>query len=380
MNALRMKRIAVLVSNDLNHDQRVLKTCQTLQDAGWSPHIVGREMAGSAPLNTGFHSERLRLPFSSGAAFYASLQIGVLRALLRMKVDAIWANDLDTLLPAFLVARLRKLPLVYDSHEFFTEAAGLSGRPFQRNVWLALERWLFPRISAVITVNDAIADAYAARYPLAAGGRPLVVRNMPRYRGNQVVSGAGWRERLGIPVAAPFLILQGAYLDVDRGVKQALEALVEHKAWYLVVVGAGVEWDWAQSQLERFSGRLITLPKMPFEELRGLTSAADIGLSLDQGVHGNYYMSLPNKLFDYIHAGIPVVASAMPEVARVVNEWHIGRVVDEATPRSIGEAVAWVLEAPQSEWKIRCSDAAAALHWENEEPKILEALKRSGGL
>jgi glycosyltransferase involved in cell wall biosynthesis len=318
------------------------------------------------------------LPFHAGAGFYASLQVAMLRALWRMEVDAIWANDLDTLLPAFVVARLRRVPLVYDSHEFFTEAAGLTGRPFQRNVWLALEGFLFPKLAAVITVNDAIADAYAKRYPRAAAGRPLVVRNMPRMRAHQAAESAGWRERLGIPADAPFLILQGAYLDVDRGVKQAVAALAAHEFWYLVVVGAGVEWEWAQTQVGSFNGRLIVLPKMPFEELRGLTAAADVGLSLDQGLHGNYFMSLPNKLFDYIHAGVPVVASAMPEVARVVHEWRIGQVVDDATPEGIGEAVTRVLEVPKSEWRTRCRDAAAVLHWGNEEPLILQALDRAG--
>jgi glycosyltransferase involved in cell wall biosynthesis len=183
---------------------------------------------------------------------------------------------------------------------------------------------------------------------------------------------------LGIPADAPFLILQGAYLDVDRGVKQAVEAIALHEHWYLVVVGAGVEWEWAQTQVGSFNGRLIVLPKMPFEELRGLTAAADVGLSLDQGVHGNYYMSLPNKLFDYIHAGVPVVASAMPEVARVVHEWRIGQVVDDATPEGIDEAVTRVLEVPKSEWYTRCRDAAAVLHWGNEEPHILQALERAG--
>lgn len=373
-----MKRIAVLVSNDLNHDQRVLKTCQTLENAGWSPQLLGRETPDSNPLNTAFRAQRLRLPFHAGAGFYASLQVAMLRALWRMEVDAIWANDLDTLLPAFVVARLRRVPLVYDSHEFFTEAAGLTGRPFQRNVWLALEGFLFPKLAAVITVNDAIADAYAKRYPRAAAGRPLVVRNMPRMRAHQAAESAGWRERLGIPADAPFLILQGAYLDVDRGVKQAVAALAAHEFWYLVVVGAGVEWEWAQTQVGSFNGRLIVLPKMPFEELRGLTVAADVGLSLDQGLHGNYFMSLPNKLFDYIHAGVPVVASAMPEVARVVHEWRIGQVVDDATPEGIGEAVTRVLEVPKSEWRTRCRDAAAVLHWGNEEPLILQALDRAG--
>ena len=371
------KRIAVLVSNDLNHDQRVLKTCATLEAEGWEPVLIGREMPESKPLQVPFEARRMRLHFKRGAGFYAALQLGLFRALLRTDVDAIWANDLDTLLPAFLMARIKGLPLVYDSHEYFTEAAGLTGRPFQRGVWLMVERAIFPRLKAVITVNEGIADAYFNRYPRALGGRPLVVRNMPRMREKAAPSSVNWRERLGIPAEAPFLIVQGAYLDQDRGVVQAVKALQEHTAAYLVVVGAGEEWEWAQSQVESFNGRLVVLPKMAFDELCSLTASADVGLSLDQGVHGNYLMSLPNKLFDYIHAGIPVVASPMPEVVRVIEEWGIGRLVGDSSPAGIAEAVEAVLARPASHWRATCAEAAAALHWGMEEQQIVQALNQA---
>ncbi len=371
------KRIAVLVSNDLNHDQRVLKTCATLAAEGWKPILIGREMPESKALEVPFEAHRMRLPFQRGAWFYASLQLGLLRALKRARVDAVWANDLDTLLPAFMVSRAQGLPLVYDSHEYFTEAAGLTGRPFQRGVWLRLERAIFPRLAAVITVNDGIADAYLERYPNARGGRPLVVRNMPRKRTQQVEKSERWRQRLGIPEHAPFLILQGAYLDKDRGVVQAVNALREQASWYLVVVGAGEEWEWAQTQADALEGRLIVLPKMPFDALCGLTASADVGLSLDQGVHGNYVMSLPNKLFDYIHAGIPVVASPIAEVTRIIEWWGIGHVVQDSTPAGIAAAVEVVLAQPRTQWQSVCSKAAHALHWEAEEANIVQALNQA---
>ena len=371
------KRIAVLVSNDLNHDQRVLKTCATLEAEGWTPVLIGRQMPESKPLNVPFEARRLQLPFRRGAGFYAALQIGLLRALFRTDINAIWANDLDTLLPAFLVARAKRLPLVYDSHEYFTEAAGLTGRPLQRGVWLMVERAIFPRLKAVITVNEGIADAYHERYPHARGGRPFVVRNMPRKRSEPTPSSTNWKERLGVPANAPLLIMQGAYLDKDRGVVQAVNALSEQPSWHLVVVGAGEEWEWARNQAEKFNGRLVVLPKMTFDELCSLTASADVGLSLDQGVHGNYLMSLPNKLFDYIHAGIPVVATPMPEVARVVDSWKIGAVVKDSTPAGIAAGVAAVLAHPRDHWKAQCDQAASALHWGVEEEQIGNALRQA---
>ena len=368
------KRIAVLVSNDLNHDQRVLKTCATLQELSWIPFLIGRNMPGSAALSGPYGGKRLSVLFARGFLFYATLQCVLLVELLRTRCDAIWANDLDTLLPAFLASKWHGIPLIYDSHEFFTEAAGLTGRPFQRGVWLRLEHWLYPRLKSVITVNDSIANAYEKRYPTALSVRPRVVRNMPLKR--EFKTGKlQWREELGIPKEAVFAVLQGAYLDKDRGVKQAVEALRENLSWHLVVVGAGVEFEWATRQVPSSDGRLICLPKMPFEKLCTLTAAADFGFSLDRGVHGNYWFSLPNKLFDYIHAGIPVVASPMPEVKKVVEDWQIGAVIDDHSPAAITKAVNAVLQIPSVEWERRCSHASESLNWQAEGAMIREAMK-----
>jgi glycosyltransferase involved in cell wall biosynthesis len=333
-------------------------------------------MPSSNELTIPFDGRRLSLPFQSGFLFYATWQIRLLIQMLRTPCGAIWANDLDTLLPAYLAAKWHGVPLVYDSHEFFTEAAGLTGRPLQRNVWLNLERWLFPRIASIITVNDSIAEAYEKRYPNARSGKPLVVRNMPLKR-TQTQNQVDWRTKLEIPEAATFAILQGAYLDKDRGVIQAVEALRLQPHWYLAVVGAGEEFEWAQQQQSALNGRLICLPKMPFNELCTLTAAADLGFSLDRGVHGNYWFSLPNKLFDYIHAGIPIVASPMPEVRRIVEEWNVGVVIRDHGPESIAEAVTEVMNAPRTKWSDECAKASKKLNWQAESDVIAEAIAKA---
>lgn len=369
--------MVVLVSNDLAHDQRVAKTCLTLEKNGWEVFLIGRMLPDSVPMKTERLHHRMALPFHRGVGFYASLQVALFWKLLWMPYDAIWANDLDTLLPATLMKLIRRKPVVYDSHEFFTEAAGLTGRGFQRGVWLALEGWLLPRTRAVITVNDAIADAYHERYPKSLSGRPLVVRNMPVIQPKQERDDAIWTQ-YNIPCRRPIFILQGAFLDQDRGVREAVQALESISHGTLVVVGAGSEFEWAQEQVESAQGRLFCLPKLPFESLRKLTASADVGLSLDRGVHGNYWMSLPNKLFDYIHAGVPVVASPMPEVKRVVEQWDIGAVITDHEPQSIAKAIDQVLQTSASEWERRCHSASQQLHWGVEESTILKALEKAG--
>lgn len=369
------RRAVVLVSNDLSFDQRVRKTVATLERDGWAVDVWGRRLSHSVEVGWTQRAHRVKLPVHRGPAFYAALQVAFLwRLLIGQRPDLIWANDLDTLLPAHAVGVLRRVPVVYDSHEFFTEAEGLTGRPFQRGVWLALERWLLPRQHAVIAVNDGIADAYADRYPRARFGRPLVVRNMPVKREVPIAPDRNRWAAHGVPTDLPIAILQGAFMDRDRGAKMAVEALAYGAGWRLVLVGAGPEFDWACTQQDRWADRLHCLPRMPFEALAGLTASADVGLSLDLGHHGNFYMSLPNKLFDYIHARIPVIATPMPEVQRVVEGHGLGQILPEATPSALAQALMTLLKTPTSHWHQRCEQAAEQLHWDADAAHIRTAV------
>ncbi len=169
-----MRRAIVCVTNDLSTDNRVHRTCTVLRELGWEVLLVGRELPGSLPLQRPYATLRMKLWFRKGALFYAEYNLRLFFLLLRRRADLVVANDLDTLLAAHLATRRTKAELVYDSHEFFTEVPELQGRAVRR-VWLAIERWIFPKLRYVITVNDSIARAYRQRY----GNVLSVVRNIP---------------------------------------------------------------------------------------------------------------------------------------------------------------------------------------------------------
>ena len=116
------------------------------------------------------------------------------------RLDAIWCNDLD-IAPAVWHGRL-----VYDSHEYFTEAAGLTGKPLKRAMWLMLERWAFKSLPCMITVNESIAESYRKTYGLEV----RVVRNMPRRQPPVEVLGRTAFEAYGIPTDLPIALMQGA--------------------------------------------------------------------------------------------------------------------------------------------------------------------------
>ncbi len=368
----RNRRIAVWVSNDLAFDQRVKKTCETLHGLGWTPVLVGREMPNSGPWEGPWESYRLKLAAHAGPKFYLSLQCELLRWLKKhaVRLDAIWCNDLDTLAPAVWYG---KLPVVYDSHEYFTQAAGLTGKPLKRSLWLILERWALKSLPCMITVNESIANSYRKTYGLEV----MVVRNMPLKQESLEVDGRAAFADYGIPTDIPIALMQGAYMDRDRGVAEAVAALPEMKRVRLVLVGAGIEWEEAKMRVDdpAMEGRLHCIPRIPFDDLRKLTASADVGLSLDKGSHGNYEMSLPNKLFDFMHARLPMVVTARREVAAMVRSHGLGEVIDEATPQSIWDAMDKVLKRPRKEWQVALEKASESFHWGVDEPQIERALE-----
>ena len=205
-----MPRAIVAVTNDLSTDNRVHRTCTVLAELGYEVLLVGRQLPGSLPLERPYATRRMGLLFRKGALFYAEYNVRLFFLLLFSRFSLVVANDLDTLLASFVAASLRGKQLVYDSHEYFTEVPELVHRPAVRRVWLAIERWIFPKLEHVVTVNDSIAQAYRDRY----GKELAVVRNIPMPR---ELGSLPTRAELGLPTDRFILVLQGSGINVQRG-------------------------------------------------------------------------------------------------------------------------------------------------------------------
>jgi glycosyltransferase involved in cell wall biosynthesis len=364
-----MKRVIVLVSNDLSHDQRVRKTCDALIERGFEPLLVGRRLKNSVEMERPYPCVRFQLFFDGGALFYAALNLRLFFFLLFRKADLIWANDLDTLLPAFLVSKLKKIDLFYDSHEYFTEAAGLEGRSFQKRTWESIEKFCFPKLQRVTTVNQSIAEIYEKKY-----GIPVkVLRNVPEYQDHFTPTS---RADLGLDENKYIAILQGAFLDVDRGALEAVAAIpLLPERFQLLLIGAGEEHEASKAWVKErgLEDRIIIKNKLPYLELKAYTAAADLGLTLDKGLYFNYLYSLPNKIFDYVHAGIPVLATDLPEVGRVVKQEGIGKCIEKCEPALIAEAILEMEALGKSSFQGALQKAQKKFYWQ-EEVKVIDEL------
>lgn len=361
------KRVVISVINDVIYDQRVHRIALFLNSIGYEVLVIGRKLPNSQNIDDfPFRIVLLRLPINKGPFFYILFQIVLFFRLLFTRSDIFHSNDLDTLLPNFLVSKLRNKTLVYDSHELFTHVPELKNRPIIRKIWQTVERIIFPRIKYVITVNESIASFYHKQY----GNSIIVVRNVPM----NITIKQKKRSDFALPVDKKMIIMQGNGINIDRGAEELLLSMkfIDNNV-FLVYAGGGDVFEklMMMAQQENLNEKVFFFRKMPYSVLMSLTSLADCGATLDKPSNLNYLYSLPNKLFDYIKAGIPILASDLPEVSKIVKEYHIGLVIKNHYPEEIANFLNKILfEIPSYFWSEGLQKAAINFDWNSESNKI----------
>jgi glycosyltransferase involved in cell wall biosynthesis len=369
------KRVIISVINDLATDQRVKRTAMTFVELGYEVTLVGRQLPGSLPVYNfpGIAAVRFKLWAQKGALFYAFYNIRLLIYLLFNKADLLYANDLDTLLPNFLLSKMKRIPLIYDSHEYFTGVPELEHNRFAKSVWLRIERFVFPKLKHVITVNNSIAEIYFRLY----NRKPEVVRNVPLTNKHKNVNVEEVKSKYGLEHFENIFILQGSGINIHRGAEEAVEAMQTVDA-SLLIIGGGDVFSELPGLTERFhvKHKVIIHPKVSQDELKKITSVCFAGLSLDKDNNINYRLSLPNKLFDYIHAGIPVIVSRLAEVEAIVEDYDVGIVLSSNNTKAIASAMVGLLEDETlyKKLKLNCVEAAEELCWEKEKEKLINVI------
>lgn len=354
-----MRKVILAVSNDITTDQRLHKVCSSLQKAGFSPLLVGRNRPTSLPLTERLYgTHRLPMWFDSGKFFYLELNIRLFFFLLFHKADIITSNDLDTLLPCYLVARLKRAKLVYDSHEYFTEVPELAHRAFERGLWTRLEEFIFPKLDRVSTVAVSIAEIYTGKYHVPV----KVVRNLPHKREQQTHSKTT-KEKV--------LIYQGA-INMGRGIELMTETMPLLPEYVLWVIGDGPLFA-ELSEKSKLIPNVQFLGRVPFELLSAYTEKAILGLSLEEDLGLNYRFALPNKIFDYLQAQVPIICSDLPEMKQVVESYELGRVLLERTPDALACVIKEMVADSEMmrQFQKNCHKASELLNWEREEGVLL---------
>ena len=373
LNKIKKKKIILSVTNDLTTDQRMHKIATTLLQMGLDVTLIGRKLSTSQDLNRAYKTVRLPMFFTKKMWFYAEYNIRLFFYLLFHSFDAFVANDLDTLLANYWLSKLKRKTLFYDSHEYFTEVPELITRPKIRNVWLKIEHYVFPKLKNVYTVNETIARIYKEKYAVDI----KVVRNIaPKLKNKKRDLFLAEKLRKDKKY---MLIMQGAGINMDRGAEELIQAMQYVENAILYIIGSGDVFPQLRKMQKELSlfDKVIIKDRMPYQDLIEYTKVADLGFSLDKGTNPNYEYSLPNKVFDYIQAEIPLLVSNRKHVASLVKENKIGFVIKEVESTALAKTINDILQDKDILliWRENLKLAAEKYNWEKESEQIREIYK-----
>ncbi|MDZ4844067.1 MAG: glycosyltransferase [Chitinophagales bacterium] len=359
-----MKAIIFTVTNDITHDRRMQRICESLSKNGFDVTLIGRELTNSKQLTQfSFKTIRLRCLFNKGKLFYLEYNFRLFWKLLFMCADVYAAVDLDTIIPCFKVAFLKGKKKVFDAHEYFEDVPEVVNRPVTKMIWSWVGKMFVPHADLALTVSESLAEQFHQLY----GIRFETIRNVPKKTTAPANTGN-------------YLLYQGA-LNEGRGLEQLIEAM-QSIDMPLKIAGEGDLSDALRQKVNALGlqQKIEFLGFVSPEKLDTLTANAWLGLNLLENKGLSYYYSLANKFFDYINHGVPSLNMGFPEYKKINAQFDVSLLLKDLSAQAIVEAVYSLKENPALYEQLRknCIEAREELNWEREEQKLLNLYFRFG--
>lgn len=393
-----------MITQDVEVTRRILQEAHTLVNVGYDVRILarsaderdGRGVVEGLPVEwVGVKGRDRRFGWlyrlagvergAQAAALWGVLtgrHTFTMRALPRAiayKADVYHAHDLNNLEVAYKAALANRAKLVYDAHELFPEL-GNRWVKLKKGAWQRLEERLLPKADIAITVNELIAEEMSKRYHVPP---PLVLLNCPDPPAG-FDAGKRYdliRERLGFGPERKVVLYQG-WMSEGRGLENlVMSARLLVEGAVVVFMGYG-EYQGALERLaaEEPGGRVYFMPAVPQRELLAYCASADVGVIPYQAVDLNNYYTSPNKLFDFIQAGLPMVASDLPFLRKVIVGHGLGVVARLDDPKRYAAAINGVLTQPDGGAQMRANlrRVAPEYTWAAQGEKLVAAYRGLG--
>jgi glycosyltransferase involved in cell wall biosynthesis len=295
--------------------------------------------------------------------------------------EALHAHDLNTLPVAAALARRLGLPLTYDAHELYPEISTLS--PREAATWRFLERHLAGRADNTLTVCDSIAAELERRYGVArptvllncpaAGAAPGEQTQAPAERGSLITHSLNKEPRSGLE-GEPVVLYQGGFAP-HRGLDTLVLSAHRLERGMILMMGWGRLEEELRGLISRegLEDRVRIVGPVPPDEVVASAAAASVGVIPYEPVGLNNTYTTPNKLFDYMAAGLPVAASRLPELIRFVEGGEMGLTFSPGDPASLATALNEILADPgrYRRMRERSQEAGRRYTWERESAKLL---------
>ena len=402
-----MTKVSMIVWNEFLNDARVMKEAQTLQRAGYQVRVFALHTPGVTQQHTVLEDgiEVVRVarsplwklrkknaqpaasvkgqvpktsPAKPGLKFLVLRTIArgwthlaLLFKMLEYRAPVVHSHDVNTLPTAWLAAKLSRSKLVYDAHEISTSREGYNRL---RKVVGFVEKQLMPSANGTITTTDARAKYFARAYGVE---RPLVLQNRPRLvhspRSNKI------RDELGLVEPWPIVVYQGG-LQAGRGLEKLIRCAQHVPDCYFVLIGGGrlTEPLMALAQQLNLQHKVHFIPTVALADLPGYTASADIGVQPIENTCLNHYTTDSNKLFEYVIAGLPVVATDFPEIRKIVRNNEIGLLVPANDEQALSDTLVRLLadRKLREHFSHNAQKTAQNLNWETQEKSLVDLYER----
>jgi glycosyltransferase involved in cell wall biosynthesis len=374
---LRRKRIIFAVYDDLHLEYRGFKAAETFIKAGWDVKVAGVKF-DDTELKGWDGIPNIRIPLNNNFPLAVKMLIFWIRMtiiLIREKADVIYSHDLFPLMPAFLASKIKRKPYIYDAHEFWHGNSHIENRPVIKKFWTLYERIFIKGAKKVITVSEPIARELETIYGLDEVG---VFTNLP-LRKELPADRRKIHRMLGLEEEKKIVLYQGRFL-LNNGLETLIKAFrnVNEEAVF-VLAGEGYEKKKLEKLIKelKLSERIFFIGPFAHGELISYTVCAFIGLCLIKNSGKSFYYSTPNKMFEFIQAEVPQIASDFPEMTRFVKGYGAGVVIDPDNGTLIAETINSLLENKEeyNRLKINCTIAAKELVWESYSESFVKIIQ-----
>ena len=369
-----MKIIHTTIS-DCENERRIFNEALTASRNGYevkilslkTPELKAHQFVGTVVL------ERIAIRYWQGGPLkFLSFNFKLFIRLLFEHFDILHVHDLWVLPASALVAIIRRKKLIYDTHEYYRGLEIFNVKPFSGKIWSITEKFFIRFIDTMVCVNPFHADLFLKMYPEIPS--PVIIMNLPRKKNmNEILKPKSYRERENT------ILFQGIFKP-GRGLFQVIKAMRHVNDGYLEFIGFG-ELEEAMRQLVdelELQEKIMFRGKVSWDHLLNETQQTRGGLVIFEPTSENYRFASPNKFFEYVMAGTPVIASNIPTFRYFLSEFEVGLLVDSNSEEQIADAMERLLSDEES-WNyfhLNCLKAREVWNWEIQEEKILDMYKK----
>jgi len=366
------KTIAISFLGNPYFDSRVTNLTKSFEELGYEVRAIGFEWTKPDWVTEKGKTTVYKISKKSSFIYYLKF-ISLLKLfLIRTKASIYFAEDIYTLPFVVFFAKIRRAKIIYDSRELYAFLGGLHDRTYVQKIIAWVESIFIKHVDYVLTTGEMDSQFLIERYGI---DNCTLLRNLPLI--NESVKPVDLRTELGISSDKKILLYQGMLFD-GRGIGLVLEVLKNLTDCVFVLLGDGVHKKKFEDLALEFglSDRIFFVGNIPQDKLPSYTSAADIGLSLIENISKSYYLALPNKLFEYIMAGIPSIVTDLPQMKKIVEEYKIGLVVEEGNIKNIRDSIRSLIDQPElfNNLKMNCTKASKELNWQKEFDKVYKVI------